>query len=543
MIDPGTCIESGPTASARRPASRPAATARPSTSRRRRSSRRSRSARSSWPPASRSSTPSACPTTATASTRTSTTRSRSSAWSTPPARPAARSSCATARRPKTVAIVHCVGSRDENTNRWCSRVCCLYSLKLAHLIKEHTDAEVYNFYIDMRTPGQEHGGVLQPHRRGGRAPDPRQGGRRLSRTRAIPRATGCSSCRPRTRCSAGCSSSRWTWWCSRSAWSRRPTPQDVRRMFNMSCGTRGLLPRTPPQAGAGQHLHRRHLPRRLLPGAEGHPGHRGPGGAAAAEACSLIDKGYIEQEPNTAYIRRGGVLAAASPASRSVPTPRSPSTRTRRRPSSTRRSARAAAPAWPPARPARSCRTCSRTRRSSARSKGSWPMNDKPWEPRIVAFFCNWCTYTAADLAGVSRMKYAANIRDHPADVLGPRGPAVHPGRASPRAPTACSSAAAIPATATTSRATTRCCAASSCCKRMLGDMGIEPERAAAGVDLRRRGREGQDAWSTTWWRRSRRSARSTCPEQFEAWDREMDELRGRRPCSRTPDIRRRPMR
>jgi len=32
-------------------------------------------------------------------------------------------------------------------------------------------------------------------------------------------------------------------------------------------------------------------------------------------------------------------------------------------------------------------------------------------EPRIVAFFCNWCTYTAADLAGVSRMKYAPNIR------------------------------------------------------------------------------------------------------------------------------------
>jgi F420-non-reducing hydrogenase iron-sulfur subunit len=38
-------------------------------------------------------------------------------------------------------------------------------------------------------------------------------------------------------------------------------------------------------------------------------------------------------------------------------------------------------------------------------------MTDKTWEPRIVAFFCNWCTYTAADLAGVSRMKYASNIR------------------------------------------------------------------------------------------------------------------------------------
>ncbi|MHA2621440.1 MAG: hydrogenase iron-sulfur subunit [bacterium JZ-2024 1] len=33
------------------------------------------------------------------------------------------------------------------------------------------------------------------------------------------------------------------------------------------------------------------------------------------------------------------------------------------------------------------------------------------WEPKIVAFFCNWCTYTAADLAGVSRMKYAPNVR------------------------------------------------------------------------------------------------------------------------------------
>jgi len=33
------------------------------------------------------------------------------------------------------------------------------------------------------------------------------------------------------------------------------------------------------------------------------------------------------------------------------------------------------------------------------------------WNPRIVAFFCNWCTYTAADLAGVSRLKYASNIR------------------------------------------------------------------------------------------------------------------------------------
>jgi F420-non-reducing hydrogenase iron-sulfur subunit len=39
------------------------------------------------------------------------------------------------------------------------------------------------------------------------------------------------------------------------------------------------------------------------------------------------------------------------------------------------------------------------------------PAASTSWTPRIVAFFCNWCTYTAADLAGVSRMKYAANTR------------------------------------------------------------------------------------------------------------------------------------
>jgi len=58
--------------------------------------------------------------------------------------------------PKSVGIIHCVGSRDEKTNRWCSRVCCMYSLKLAHMIKDHTGAEVYNFYIDMRTPGKSY---------------------------------------------------------------------------------------------------------------------------------------------------------------------------------------------------------------------------------------------------------------------------------------------------------------------------------------------------------------------------------------------------
>jgi heterodisulfide reductase subunit A len=56
--------------------------------------------------------------------------------------------------PKSIAIVHCVGSRDENYHRYCSRVCCMHALKYSHLIKEKTGADVYQMYIDMRCFGK-----------------------------------------------------------------------------------------------------------------------------------------------------------------------------------------------------------------------------------------------------------------------------------------------------------------------------------------------------------------------------------------------------
>jgi heterodisulfide reductase subunit A len=58
------------------------------------------------------------------------------------------------KAPDSVAIVHCVGSRDRNYNEYCSRVCCMYSLKTAHLVHEKTEAKVYEFYIDMRAFGK-----------------------------------------------------------------------------------------------------------------------------------------------------------------------------------------------------------------------------------------------------------------------------------------------------------------------------------------------------------------------------------------------------
>jgi heterodisulfide reductase subunit A len=58
--------------------------------------------------------------------------------------------------PKSVGIIHCVGSRDRNFNNYCSVICCMQGLKFAHLVKERTGATVYNFYIDMRTAAKSY---------------------------------------------------------------------------------------------------------------------------------------------------------------------------------------------------------------------------------------------------------------------------------------------------------------------------------------------------------------------------------------------------
>ncbi len=60
------------------------------------------------------------------------------------------------KKPESVAILHCIGSRDVNYHEYCSRVCCMYALKFTHLIKDKVghDTPVYDFYIDQRCFGK-----------------------------------------------------------------------------------------------------------------------------------------------------------------------------------------------------------------------------------------------------------------------------------------------------------------------------------------------------------------------------------------------------
>jgi heterodisulfide reductase subunit A2 len=60
------------------------------------------------------------------------------------------------KEPRSIAMIQCVGSRDENANGYCSSVCCMYALKHAQIIKEMVlpGSQVYICYIDMRTAGK-----------------------------------------------------------------------------------------------------------------------------------------------------------------------------------------------------------------------------------------------------------------------------------------------------------------------------------------------------------------------------------------------------
>jgi heterodisulfide reductase subunit A len=59
-------------------------------------------------------------------------------------------------KPKEVVFIQCVGSRDKSVgNEHCSRVCCMYTAKHAHLVREKLpDAKITVFYIDVRAFGK-----------------------------------------------------------------------------------------------------------------------------------------------------------------------------------------------------------------------------------------------------------------------------------------------------------------------------------------------------------------------------------------------------
>jgi heterodisulfide reductase subunit A len=205
------------------------------------------------------------------------------------------------RKPQSVGIIHCVGSRDENTNRWCSRVCCMYSLKLAHLIKERSGAEVFNFYIDMRTPGKYFEEFYQRllnegvHFIRGRVAevtdwvlDPSEEGKMVIRVEDTLIGTVRRIPVDMVVLSVGL--------------EPHADAQEVRRLFNISCSTEGFFLERHPKLAPVETFTDGVFLAGCCQGPKDIPDTVAQAGAAAAEAMKLIDVGKVEMEPNTAYV-------------------------------------------------------------------------------------------------------------------------------------------------------------------------------------------------------------------------------------------------
>ena len=204
------------------------------------------------------------------------------------------------RTPKTIAIIHCIGSRDVNTHRWCSRVCCLYSLKLAHLLYEHTEAQVINFYIDMRTPGKmmeefydrvsEEGVMMVRGKVADVYPDTTNG----DKERLIVQVEDTLMSRilkfpvDMVVLSVGL--------------EPQPDANEVRRLFNLSCSTEGWFLEKHPKLAPVSTFTDGIFLAGCCQGPKDIPDSVAQAGAAAAEALALIVAGSIEMEPNTAHI-------------------------------------------------------------------------------------------------------------------------------------------------------------------------------------------------------------------------------------------------
>lgn len=204
-------------------------------------------------------------------------------------------------KPGSVGIIHCVGSRDQKAHKWCSKVCCMYSLKLAHLIKEHTGAQVYNFYIDMRTPGKGYEEFYDKlmtegvHFVRGRVSE-------VTDWALVPEEENKLTIRVEDTLVGVVRRVPVDMVVLAVGLEPRKDADDIRRMFNISCSNEGwFLERHPKLAPVNTFTDGIFIAGGCQ-GPKDIPDSVAQAGAAAAEVLSLISAGSIELEPNTASI-------------------------------------------------------------------------------------------------------------------------------------------------------------------------------------------------------------------------------------------------
>lgn len=302
---------------------------------------------------------------------------------------------------RSIAFLQCVGSRDATVgNMYCSRICCMASLKNAQLIKEkYPDTEITIYYIDLRACGE---------------------GYEEFYVRA--QKLGINFVRARVSRIDQDDGDIYV------VYEDTATGEIRRIRYDMAVLSVGLEPDQSATTignllGLGRRTDRffeiahpkmrpveAHIDGVFIAGCASGPkeiqASIAQGSAAAAKALKLLSKGELELNPTTAYVERDACTQCklcidVCPV----------------------RAIAAKSPAYVDEAACKGCGSCAAACPADAikmrlfsdeqiMAQVRAATEEKSIYPMVVAFLCNWCSYGAADLAGTSRIQYPTNSRN-----------------------------------------------------------------------------------------------------------------------------------
>ena len=203
------------------------------------------------------------------------------------------------RTPSTIVIIHCVGSRDENYHTYCSRVCCMYAMKLAHLIKERVpNSTIYELYIDIRAHGK---GYEEFYRR------VQEEGVIFIRGKAaevIESEDGKLTVTFEDTLLGRVQQIEADMVILATALEPRKDAKELARIFNIPLDKNGFFLEKHPKLAPVSTVNRGVFVAGACQGPKDIPDSVAQGAAAAAEALSLLSKGMVEAEPVIAEVNK-----------------------------------------------------------------------------------------------------------------------------------------------------------------------------------------------------------------------------------------------
>jgi len=310
------------------------------------------------------------------------------------------------KKPKRIAFIQCVGSRDERTHIYCSGFCCMYTIKNALLLREkYPDAEITIYYMDIRANFKDYEEFYRRARRSGI---------RFHHGRPA-KITEDPVTHNLTVHAEDLATGRPTQLeydmviLSTAAVPSRGT-EELARILNVSVGPSGFYmeahPKLKPVDAATEGIF-------FCGSAQGPkdiPSSVAQGSAAAARALRILTQKEWEIEPIVAVV--DPELCRNTKVKCGICTTRCAFGAITAEPGK---------PAYVEPAKCHGCGTCVAECPAGAITQRHFTdeqimaqiaalLSENP-EDKILAFLCNWCSYAGADLAGISRYDYPTQVR------------------------------------------------------------------------------------------------------------------------------------